>query len=102
MIMSDAQFGELYEYLSSEPTCDHTLRYTIEWLKEHHLQDIQGTIEKIVDLGGHCDCEVLLNVTPNMWEERRNEEITGPDIMGESEWQQFLSDLLYDSGMEPS
>src|SRR5690242_9432977 len=77
MIMSDAQFGELYEYLGSEPTCDHTLRYTVDWLKEHHLQDIRGTIEKIVDLGGHCDCEVLLNVTPDIWEERRDEEITG-------------------------
>lgn len=100
MIMSDAQFGELYEYLSSEPTCDHTLRYTVDWLKEHDIQDIRGTIEKIVDLGGHCDCEVLLNVTPDIWEERRAEEITGPNIMDENEWEQFLSDLLDNSGME--
>ena len=100
MIMSEAQFGQLYEYLSSEPTCDHTLRYTLDWLKEHHIQDIHGNIEKIVDLGGHCDCEVLLNVTPDIWEERRDEEIIGPDIMDESEWRQFLADLLYDSGME--
>ena len=102
MTISNELFGELYEYLSSEPTCDHTLRNTVDWLKEYHVQDILGTVEKIVDLGGHCDCEVLLNVTPDIWEERRNEEIIGPDVLGESEWEQFVSDLLNDSGMEPS
>lgn len=109
MIMTDNQFNELYNYLTSEETfgpgpgigkvtCDHTLRYTIGWLKEHHIQDIRGNTEKIVDLGGHCDCEVMLNVDPDTWEMRRNEEITGPDILGEDEWQQFLSSLLSQSG----
>jgi hypothetical protein len=113
MIISYEQFSELYVYLTSEErfgpgpnlgsvTCDHTLRFTIEWMKEQSVKDIRANIEKIVDLGGHCDCEVLLNVTPDTWEKRRDEEITGPDIMGESEWQQFLSDLLDDSGMKES
>ncbi len=53
--MSNEQFGALYEYPSKEPTCDHTLRCTIDWLKEHYVQDTWGSIEKIVDLGGHCD-----------------------------------------------
>jgi len=105
MLVSDVQFSELYLYLTSKErfglgpaqgnvTCDHTLRSTLEWMKKHRVQDIRATIEKIVDLGGHCDCEVLLNVTPATWEERRGEEITGPDSLGESEWQQLVSDLL--------
>ncbi len=109
VLLSDEQFIDLYTYLMSEerfgpgPTrgmvgCDHTLRYTIEWMKMRQIQDIRANIEKIVDLGGHCDCEVLLNVDPETWEEARDEEITGPDDIGESEWQQFLSALLSRSG----
>ena len=100
MIMSDEQFEALYDYLNSEPTCDHTLKYTLDWLIEHHVQDRKANLEKIIDLGGHCDCEVLMNVTPDIWEERRYEQITGPIILGESEWKQYLSKLLTDSGME--
>ena len=102
VLLSAVQFSELYDYLASEPTCDHTLRYTLDWMKEHHIQDIQVNIEKIVDLGGHCDCEVLLNVDPDTWEERREEGITGSDAIGESEWRQFIADLLYDSGYDES
>ncbi|HEU5376052.1 MAG TPA: DUF2695 domain-containing protein [Ktedonobacteraceae bacterium] len=108
-LLSDAQFLELYNYLASEErlgpgpgegkvTCDHTLRYTIAWMKAHHIQAIQTNIEKIVDLGGHCDCEILFNVDPDTWEERRKEDITGPDFMGEREWAQFLSGLLRKGG----
>jgi hypothetical protein len=110
-LLSERQFVELYTYLTSDErfgpgptqgsvTCDHTLRYTIAWMKEHNVQNIRANIEKIVDLGGHCDCEVLLNVDPETWEERRDEEITGPDSIGENEWQHYLSDLLSESGME--
>src|SRR5215469_16467728 len=98
VLLSAVQFSELYDYLASEPTCDHTLRYTLDWMKEQHIQDIQANIEKMVDLGGYCDCEVLLNVDPDTWEERREESITSPDAIGESEWRQFLADLLYESG----
>ncbi len=69
-------------------------------MQKHNIQEIRTNIAKIVDLGGHCDCEVLMNVTPDTWEERRDEEIIGPDSIGESEWEQFLSDLLSSSGME--
>jgi hypothetical protein len=69
-------------------------------MKEHGVQDIPTNIEKIVDLGGHCDCEVLLNVSPDVWKERRDEEITGPESIGEIEWQRFIADLLSKSGIE--
>jgi hypothetical protein len=108
-LLSDAQFLDLYNYLTSEEklgpgpgqgsvTCDHTLRHTIDWMKMHQIQDIPGNIEKIMDLGGHCDCEVLFNVDPDTWEERREEEIMGPDHLGEHEWKQFVAELLASSG----
>jgi len=31
-----------------------------------------------------------------------DEEITGPDSIGEDEWPQFISDLLHNSGVEAS
>lgn len=108
-LLSDAQFLDLYNHLTSEEklgpgpglgsvTCDHTLRHTIDWMKRRQIQDIPSNIEKIIDLGGHCDCEVLLNVDPDTWEERREEEIMGPDHLGESEWKQFVAELLVSSG----
>lgn len=109
VLLSNEQFIDLYTYLISDERfgpgpgqgkvgCNHTLHYTIEWMRVHQIQGIRANIEKIADLGGHCDCEVLLNVDPETWEEARDEEITGPDHIGESEWQQFLSDLLSRSG----
>jgi hypothetical protein len=108
-LLPDAQFIELYNYLASKERlgpgpargrviCDHTLRYTVEWLKKLQIRDVRANIEKIMDLGGHCDCEVLLNVNPEIWKERRYEEIMGPDFLGKGEWEQFVTNLLYDSG----
>lgn len=113
MIIEDEQFLALYNFLTSEEilgpgpdlgrvTCDHTLRWTIDWMKNHQVPDMRETLEKIVDLGGYCDCEVLFNVDPDTWAEQRDEEIAGPDRIGEEKWQQFLSDLLARSGMETS
>ncbi|MBA2394163.1 MAG: DUF2695 domain-containing protein [Ktedonobacteraceae bacterium] len=81
-LLSGKQFIKLYNYLASEErlgpgpdlgnvVCDHTLRYTVAWMKKHHIQDIQANIEKIKDLGGYCDCEVLFNVDPGTWKTRR-------------------------------
>lgn len=96
-LLSDEQFTLLYAYLESEPTCDHTLRYTIDWLHEQDIQNIRSNIEKIADLGGHCDCEVLLNVQPDVWHGSRDQELNGPDVLGEDEWKMFLDGLLRDS-----
>ena len=83
-LLSYEQFVELYNYLTSKErlgpgpnlgsvVCDHTLRYTADWMKEHQIQDIQANIRKIMDLGGYCDCEVLFNVDPDIWKKRREE-----------------------------
>ncbi len=108
-LLSRMQFIELYNYLASKErfgpgptlgkmTCDHTLRSTLLWMQEQRIQPFWENIEKIVDLGGHCDCEILMNVTPDTWEERREEEIVGPHIMGGGEWKQFLTDVFSESG----
>lgn len=56
---------ELFEYLEEQldhSGCDHTLRHTEQWLHDHIAQEmIECTIAEITDMGGYCDCEVLLN-----------------------------------------
>lgn len=56
---------ELFEYLEEQldnSCCDHTLRYTEQWLKDNISQEmIESVITEITDMGGYCDCEVLLN-----------------------------------------
>lgn len=108
-LLLNEQFEELYAYLTSDERfgsgpalgsviCDHTLHYTITWMKEHHIQNIPANAEKMIDLGGHCDCEVLQNVNPGTWAAFREDTITGPDFMGRSAWEQFVSGLLDTSG----
>lgn len=107
-LLTDEQFLDLYNYLASDAVfgpapgqgkvnCDHTLRYTVGWMKKQAIQDIKDNVEKIMDLGGHCDCEVLYNVDPDTWEERKEEAITGPEHLGEQEWEEFVADVLHDS-----
>jgi hypothetical protein len=71
-------------------------------MKEQDVQDIRSTIEKMMGLGGHCDCEVLFNVSPEVWQESRDETLTGPDVLGADEWQQFVSGIMQQSGQEKS
>jgi hypothetical protein len=112
-LLSEEQFETLYNYLASEErlgpgpnqgsaACDHTLRDTIEWMKAHEVQDIPANAERLIDLGGHCDCEVLLNVNPETWAAFKEDALNGPDFMGEAEWEQFVSGLLYASGYSES
>lgn len=64
-ILSDAEAEELYCYLEShlEATpCDHTLRFTEQWLKEHIPEDkVCNVVADLEEMGGYCDCEVLMN-----------------------------------------
>lgn len=42
--------------------CDHTLKHTCAWLNCHKLVTSVGDIlTEIRDMGGYCDCEVLMN-----------------------------------------
>ena len=64
-ILTEENVQELFEYLEEQLDnfcCDHTLHYTEQWLKDHISQElIESAIAEITDMGGYCDCEVLLN-----------------------------------------
>ena len=64
-ILSEDDAQTLFEYLEEQlddSGCDHTLRHTERWLRENISQErIEGAVEEIKDMGGYCDCEVLLN-----------------------------------------
>lgn len=47
-------------------TCDHTLTHTRAWLEAHH-KPLRENLRALDAQGGHCDCEVLLNVSPARW-----------------------------------
>ncbi|MBQ8213617.1 MAG: DUF2695 domain-containing protein [Clostridia bacterium] len=64
-ILTEENVQELFEYLEEQldhSGCDHTLRYTKLWLKNNIAQEmIENVLTEITDMGGYCDCEVLLN-----------------------------------------
>lgn len=45
--------------------CKHDLRNTKKILKSLPKIDIEETLQLYQDLGGYCDCEVLMNVEWN-------------------------------------
>ena len=54
-------FSYLKRELSKEP-CDHSLRRTERWIDAHcPPEKKEGIIQELHDMGGFCDCEVLMN-----------------------------------------
>ena len=43
-------------------SCDHSLDFTIETLNAFPGLDIEGSLDFFREHGGHCDCEVVMNV----------------------------------------
>ena len=64
-ILTEENVQELFEYLEEQldnTGCDHTLSHTEQWLKDNISQAmIESVTAEITDMGGYCDCEVLLN-----------------------------------------
>ena len=64
-ILSEENVQKLFEYLEEQLEacgCDHTLRSTEQWLKDNLSTELhKNVIAEINDMGGYCDCEVLLN-----------------------------------------
>ena len=59
--LSPDAFRELFGVIDQKvPTegCDHSLRWTMAWLKRRKL-DPAPVIAWLNDHGGYCDCEVL-------------------------------------------
>ncbi len=64
-ILSQTKAEELFRYLETQlenTPCNHTLYYTEQWLNDNlPPQEAEGVIAEIEEMGGYCDCEVLLN-----------------------------------------
>ena len=65
LVLNRAQAIGLIGYVEdmvSAHGCDHTLRYTMQWLQEALEPDeVEKALAEIRDMGGYCDCEVTLN-----------------------------------------
>ena len=64
-ILSKTKTQILFRYLETElenTPCNHTLHYTEQWLKDNFPQEkVSRVIAEMKEMGGYCDCEVLLN-----------------------------------------
>jgi hypothetical protein len=63
------QLRELHDHLGRTVVglgmpCDHTLVRTREWARRSGL-DPEAVVRGVGEFGAFCDCEVLLNVTPD-------------------------------------
>ena len=63
MPLSRDNLGELFDYLDQalQLGCDHSLRFTCQFLADRALPD-EPIIQWLGQYGGFCDCEVLGNV----------------------------------------
>ena len=65
--ISKSDLKSLFDWLDEKLSdgCEHTNKYTIEFIKMHKLQE-EPILRWLAEYGGHCDCEVLSNVE-NEW-----------------------------------
>ncbi|MBL8166368.1 MAG: DUF2695 domain-containing protein [Anaerolineae bacterium] len=64
-LMTVREFNRLCESLGEwleAHQCDGSLRKTRQWLRRRDFLSLEGNTKLIKQLGGHCDCEVLMNV----------------------------------------
>jgi len=64
-ILSRIKTQKLFCYLEiqlNNTPCNHTLRFTEQWLKDNLPKEmVKHVIAEMNGMGGYCDCEVLLN-----------------------------------------
>lgn len=64
-VLSKTRATKLFHFLDKqleEQACDNTLHFTRQWLSENVPQEKHNAIlSEIEEMGGHCDCEVLMN-----------------------------------------
>jgi len=63
MPISQNKLAQLFEYLDGALSvgCDHSLRFTRQFLQDHDLPEAT-ILPWLGECGGFCDCEVLANV----------------------------------------
>ncbi len=64
--------------------CDHSLQHAVAWMEARNIE-VRPNIERIYDLGGHCDCEVLWNAA-GRWEKEKNGKPEWPKFFTDAEW----------------
>jgi len=64
-VLSRDQVEQLFAYVAGrleKAGCDHTLHFTKSWLRETLSPEaFEAAMKEIGDMGGYCDCEVLMN-----------------------------------------
>ena len=64
-VLNRAQAKNLLNYVAtrlSSEGCDNTPRFTMQWLQDNLSSDrVEAALAEIRDMGGYCDCELLLN-----------------------------------------
>ena len=64
-ILSENEAASLLQYVELKlqyHTCKHDHRYTMEWLEQHvDFMQHEAILTELEDMGGYCDCEVVLN-----------------------------------------
>ena len=77
-LLTVEQVEELFGYVEEaleDMGCDHTRTHTEAWIKENISEDQQeDVLAEIEDMGGYCECEVLMNCYEEYLEEFCDEE----------------------------
>lgn len=64
-LLTADQAASLLEYVDirlQDAGCNHTHRFTQEWLDLHiDFMKHDAILNELEDMGGYCDCEVVLN-----------------------------------------
>uniref|UniRef100_UPI004055A486 DUF2695 domain-containing protein n=1 Tax=Acetatifactor sp. TaxID=1872090 RepID=UPI004055A486 len=77
-ILSLTQVASLFKYVEyklEDTGCDHSRRHTQQWLSMNIPQEQhEAVLAEIEEMGGYCDCEVLMNCYEEYEEELYDEE----------------------------
>ena len=64
-VLNKTKVRQLFRFLDNELSkvpCDNSLCKTQLWISEHcPPEKMKGILQEIREMGGYCDCEVLLN-----------------------------------------
>lgn len=64
-ILSRKQAEKLFYFVEAQLdkyNCDHTRKYTEQWLNKNlPSEKIPDVLDEMKDMGGYCDCEVIMN-----------------------------------------
>ena len=65
LLLNLKEVSALFEYLEAELEangCDHSRRYTKQWLSANiPSEKHEAVLAEMEEMGGYCDCEVVMN-----------------------------------------